>query len=138
MDLSSFDTRAGADAGITVDLVRPDNGQPLLDTEEKPMWVRVYGADSKKFQAARHQVIDKAAELRSRSNQSTKNEELEARNLEIIARAVTDWHIQLNGDCPECNLLNVRRVFDRFPWLYEQVQGAVHDRGACLGNLQNN
>ncbi|MEQ8767212.1 MAG: hypothetical protein RL885_25095 [Planctomycetota bacterium] len=136
MDLSFLDTRAAAETGITVELVHPVTGDPILDTEGQPQWIRAYGADSQQYQKARYAVIDRATERRGRGGvQAPKAAEIEGKAREILARAVSDWQIELEGECPECNLLNVRSLFDRFPWIYEQVDAAINDRGALLGNL---
>lgn len=135
MDLSSLDTRAAAESGVTVELAHPVTGEPILDTDGQPQWIRAYGADSPQYQKARYAVIDKATERRGRGGvQAPKAAELEARAREILARAVSEWHVELDGECPECNLLNARSLFERFPWIYEQVDAAISDRGACLGN----
>ena len=136
MDLSSLDTRQAAEAGVKVDLAHPVTGEPVLDSEGSQQWIRAYGADSQQYQQARYAVIDKATERRSRGGvQAAKSSEIEARGREIVARSVTEWSIELEGECPECNLINVQKIFSRFPWIYEQVDAAINDRGAALGNL---
>lgn len=93
--------------------------------------VKVYGADSEKARA----VETAQRNRRLRVIQATggarrmKAEEYDKEGLDLLVECTAGWSgVVENGEPLEFNSANVRSVYERHPWLREQVDKAVADR----------
>ena len=107
----------------TMDIKHPLTGEPLLDDNDDPMTITVYGAESltyrkKMFDLRRKLVEDKA----------TSFEDGEAFMLNMLIAVTSDWSIQIDGKKPECKAAVVREVYTVQPWLKDQVDLFVHEK----------
>jgi hypothetical protein len=60
-------------------------------------------------------------------------EEIEADNIEILAKCTLKWeNVEWGGKPLVCNYDNVKMVFTKLPWLREQVQAFTEDRASFL------
>lgn len=125
-DLSEFDALSTSqEEGLDVEIVHPKTGDPLGIT------IRVAGPDSQRQKEAVQRQVD--ARLRSRSNQPMTGEDIQANNLRLLASSVISWNsVMVDGEQMECTAENAARLFQRFPFIREQVDAKAGDRAAFL------
>lgn len=128
MDLATLDTRRGADGGFALLLRHPVTGQPIGAS------IRVLGKDSHAYQA-------KALELQRRRLDRARRSEgeiadpamIRADATELLACCTSGWEgIELDGEAFPCNEGNATALYERFTWIREQVDEAIHDRANFL------
>lgn len=131
--LSDFaDLKTRQENGIWVEILRPDNGQPI-----GWRWL-VAGPDSERQRKARLEVA--AAHGRRRVARPLTAAEQEADGIQISARCVIDW--KCDDDFwydepnkvkpPACSLREVLKVYEKFPFVREQITMEVIDRAGFL------
>ena len=130
-DLSALDSIVDAqENGVDIEILHPGTGEPL------GMKFHVVGQDSKPFIKARRKVV--SARMGKRAISRKDPEKLERDGLETLACCVVSWStggepgIKLDGEVLDCNPENVMKVFERFPFIREQVDEVVGDRAAFL------
>lgn len=129
MDLSNFDVVAAAGNARTIEIFDPhDNPTDIT--------ISVLGTDSDTYRT-------KERELQSRKRGKKRLEELtdfqaQERNvITCMAHCTTAWtNVYEDGEPLECNTLNARRIYEKYPWLREQVIEAMRDRAEFLGEAE--
>jgi hypothetical protein len=137
MDLATLDSVEKADDGATLEIRSPIDGAVLTDEATKePVTVTVLGVDSKEYRRQTHRAANRRLKQGSRSGRiKITAEELEAEAIDLLVSVTMGWtHVEVDGTELECTPQNVRLVYDRFPWLREQVDEFVLDRTNFLGN----
>lgn len=132
MDLRNRDTRAAAATPIRVYLKDPDTNEPL----GPDVWIDVTGKDGDRYQSA----LRKANDVRMRASQRKRNPDpimtADIQNDErlALAAATTGWGpgMELDGQKIEWSAADAAAIFEEFPWIREQVDGAASDRGLFL------
>lgn len=131
MDLSNFDTKSIANEGKWLHIMSPA-GEPLYADDfdqEKPMRIKLLGADSDAFQ--RHA---------KRMGQSNASKALASKSAEsavyamLVACTRQIENIILNGDDLEFTPENVRMLYEDYPWITDQVFEFIRDRAQYLGD----
>ena len=127
IDLSSIDTVAGANAGFDVQIYHPGTNEDL------GIIIRVLGKDSDEFQKiSRAQSKKRMAKMSKGGNFRNTNlplEEIERDSLDLLAACTKSWAgVKLEGKDLECNAANAVMIYERFPWIKEQVDTAIGDR----------
>ena len=133
MDLSNFDTKAGATRGAWLHLVAP-NGQLLYADEadengkyHKPMRIQLLGTDSDEFQAG-------AKRLAGGKQKPTAGND-EEKMYTLLAAVTKGWeNIILNGAELEYTKENVKGLYRDYPFIFDQVFEFIQDRTAFLEN----
>lgn len=123
INLASFDgLKTAQEEGIDVDIETP-TGEPIGLT------IRVAGPDSKRQRNAARKLQE--ARLRG-SKRRLKADDMEKEALELISASVISWKfapgVTIDGEVPECNLENVKALFDRFPFIREQIDNVASSR----------
>ena len=125
VDLASLDVISAAEKGAVMHLTHPVTGVELGSS------MRLAGVDSEIYQKAQRATVNKRVNKR-RSLQLTQ-EELEEENYTHLARITLGWdNIVLEGEQLLFSFENARMLYRRFPWIREQVDRFVHDRGNYL------
>lgn len=125
MDLASLDMAAAADRGADMALEHPVTGAPLLTDAGEPITIRLLGNDSREFRAAISDLADKQAGKRRQSLEAA-----EAHSVDLLARLTTGWHgIVYNGEALAFTRENAARIYRERPWIREQVDKFIGDRG---------
>ncbi len=128
IDLSKIDTVKGSNEGFNIQIYHPGT---MVDLEVK---INVLGKDSDEFQkVSRSQSKKRMAKMSKggfrAQNLTPTTEEIEKDGLELLARCTTSWlGVVVEGKKLECNYENVIMVYERFPWIKEQVDTAIGDR----------
>lgn len=102
-------------------LINPITGKPIKDDNKEDMWIEVYGADTKQYRAA---MADVARSLVGTEPKDDKEEEV----LSLLTGVTANWHIQFNGEHPECTPEAARELYRKQLWIREAVDRAVHNR----------
>jgi hypothetical protein len=126
MDLNQFET--GND-GEWLDLLHPVNGLPIEDEDGVKMRIQLVGKDSDEYRGAQRATTERRLKSRSKA-QRFDADALEMEATDVLVACTKDMQgFALDGEDLEFNPANARKVFTRFPWVREQVDEFVDDRG---------
>lgn len=132
MDLSDLDYLVTAqEAGVDIDILHPVTREPI------GFIIRVAGLDSARVKDAQRKFLDRR--LAKRRSSKITAADLEKEATLALAAAVISWTsveadgtttstALLDGERLECTRSNAVALFERFPWLKEQVDAVVQDR----------
>ncbi len=140
-DLSSFDTTKLADDGAVMVLCDPIDGRELTDEESgEAVTLTLIGQDAKEYQREVHKATNKRLNKRvTKGRIKLSAEEIEGDSLELLIKCTKSWaHITVDGESLEFAQKNVRMLYERFPWIREQVDEFTTDRSNFLGNSSTN
>lgn len=126
-DLKTLDLSGLApvdEAEIT--LLHPTTGEPL------DIKVTVASADSERYRAGLRAQQDarfaKAAHNPHKPLKLTAGE-LEAENLDLLVKSTVSWEgVVVDGKPVSCTPENVRSIYQKFRWMYQQLDRAITDR----------
>lgn len=126
IDLSTIDTVKGANEGFDVKIYHPGTGKDL------DIVIRVLGKDSDEFRkvsrAQQKRLTEKATKGGFRSIQSFP-EDNERNGLELLAACTVSWSgVVINGEEVKCSKESAVMVYERWPFIKEQVDVAIGDR----------
>ena len=125
VDLSTLDVSAIAEQGAILNVTHPVSGQNL------GVSIRLAGADSEIYRKAMRAAA--ARRINSRRRSALTPEEMEQEALELLAKATLGWEgVVLDGETLPFSPENARRLYGRFPWIKEQVDLFIVDRGNFL------
>ena len=131
MDLMNIGTTKET---TNVTLYNPVNSEILTNEDGSEMTITVHGPYSKKYKTISHaqqnRRLMKAQRTGGKLNLTA--EEIEASGLDLLVKCVDGWDITLAGEKPECKEAKVREVFEKLPWVREQVDAALGDAQAFL------
>lgn len=152
-DLSQFDTVADANKGTAVRLFSP------RDQSDLGIIINVQGRDSNAFRDKQgEQNRRRIAKLQRAGNfklSPPSQKEIDADTAELLAAVTTGWAseepdgdpadgavrtrqvIKIGGEELEFNFENAVKVYRKFPWIREQVDAAVMDRGLFTAGSSN-
>ena len=128
IDLASMDTVKGSNEGFDVKIYHPST---LVDLG---IVINVLGKDSDEFQKiSRAQQKKRMAKMTKGGfrvqNLTLAPEEVEQDGLELLAKCTRSWTgVVIEGKEIEFSHDNALMVYDRFPWIKEQVDMAIGDR----------
>ena len=141
MDISKFDVVKNAEKGFKLYFKNPYDL-----TEELPIFMVVMGADSKAYKKAlrakKIEIIN-ATSINKDKKTVDDLEQIDADNIELIAKLVIglgetekgkDSDIILDGE-RECKCVkkDIIHLLTKFPWMTDQVTGAIATRSNFLG-----
>lgn len=122
-DLSSFDAvLAEHDAGRSVEIKNPVTG------EATGVCFVVAGPESKRFRESQDAALTRRITAKQLSPVDA--EEAREENIRIFSSSVLRWstndepHVLIGGKPHECTPANVRMVFKRWPFIFDQVAAA--------------
>ena len=128
-DLSGFDL-VDESVGSFMELVNPANGEVIYDNDN-PVGIYLNGRDSDAYRKAQREVTNRR--LSKRGGGSITAERIEAEATEVLVKCTVSWqHIVVDGKELECTPSNVKKIYDRFPWIKEQVDTFIADRANFL------
>lgn len=126
IDLSSIDTVKGSNDGFNVQIYHPGTNEDLGIT------IKVLGKDSDKFiTVSRGQNKKRMAKMTKGGFRTTAIpvEEIEQDSLMLLAACTVGWvGVVVDGKDLDFNEDNAVMVYERFPWIREQVDAAMGDR----------
>lgn len=128
IDLSKIDTVKGSNEGFDIQIYHPGT---MVDIG---IVINVLGKDSDEFQkVSRSQSKKRMAKMTKggfrSQNLTPPPEEIEQDGLELLAKCTKTWSgIVVGGKNIECSYENALMIYERFPWIKEQVDTAIGDR----------
>lgn len=126
IDLSQFETGS---EGEWLELLHPVTGQPIADDEGNTLRVQLLGKDSKEYRKAQRAITERRLKSRSKANRFDA-EALEQEAVDVLIACTVAWEgFAEEGKELECKPANVRKVYLEYPWIKEQVDEFVDDRG---------
>lgn len=125
-DLSELNTVELANKGAVVNITHPSTGDDL------GIKITVAGSDSDLYRKAQRKIMNKRL---ADKKMKTRVEEIENESLELLAQCTMTWEgVKEGGSEVPCTFDNAKRLYKTYPWLKEQVDQAISDRGLYLGN----
>ena len=130
-DLAALDTIKGSNAGFEVSIYNPSTNEDL------GLFITVLGKDSDEFQrVSRAQQKKRMAKLTKGGfrNPSVPVEEIEQDSIALLAACTKSWMqdgkptITMDKKELEFSVDNAIALYERFPWIKEQVDVAIGDR----------
>lgn len=131
MDLSSLDTRKAAGDGAKYQLRHPVEDTPITTDDGKPVTITVIGTDSEAFRRAAQAQANSRLKHGQRSRVTAETVESDATDL--LVACTTGWSgIVVDGKELDFSAENARALYDRFPWIREQVSAFAAERANFL------
>lgn len=137
IDLSNIDTVKGSNEGFDVQIYHPGTNEDL------DISITVLGKDSDEFQKVSRTQQKKRMEKMSKGgfrNTNVPIESVEADGIQLLAAVTKSWRqgekqtITVDGQELACTKENAVALYERFPWIKEQVDTAVGDRANFIKN----
>jgi hypothetical protein len=127
IDLSKIDTVKGSNEGFDVQIYHPGTNEDL------GISIHVLGKDSDEFiKVSRAQSKKRLAKMSKggfRNTAPVPVEEIDQDSLALLAACTKSWKgVIVEGKAIECTPDNVVMIYERFPWIREQVDTAIGDR----------
>ena len=127
IDLVNIDTVKGANEGFDVQIYHPGTNEDLDIT------IRVLGKDADEFvrvnRAQHKKRMAKMTKGGFRAGSSLSAEEIDQDGLALLAACTKSWvGVVVDGKAVECTIDNAVMIYERFPWIKEQVDIAIGDR----------
>jgi len=128
-DLSKLDTAAAADDGATLHILHPFTGERI------GMSIVVAGTDSDRYRTARNAMLRKSMRRRTPADP----EQLLADDAHLLAASTISWSgAVMDGKEVPFSEQAAFDLYQRFPWLREQVAEFMGDRANFFPkNLMN-
>lgn len=125
VDLSKFDGLTEAqEKGIAIPILTP-TGEPT------GIVITVAGPDSDRQRKAVQKQVDER--LRRRSNKPMTAAEMSESAVRMLASSVVGWNnVQIGEDTIPFSVDAAVSLFQRFPWIREQVDAVAGDRASFL------
>lgn len=136
MDLQQFDTKTRSNEGVAMEL-RDIDGEICRTEAGDPVTITLLGVDSDKYQRAEAKVADARLKdsMRSGGRSGLKTSDLNESRIHLLALCTLAWHgITEGGEPLPCSEQNVKRVYEDFPLIRNQVNAFINDRSNYLGN----
>lgn len=127
-DLSKLDTSEAAETGAILEVLHPVENTPL------GIKITLAGADSDIFRQFTNKTGNKRMQ-RMKPNQfrPPSAEEQEEAGLGLLAACTLAWEgVVVDGQEMPCSKDNAKALYRRFPWIREQVDTFIGDRGNFL------
>jgi len=130
-DFASIDTKKLSESGVQLSLLKLD-GKPLTDRDGNPVRVTLLGPDSAKYRALTRENIRRRLEKRALGTVASDVDidEVERETMEILTVCTVAWEgvNTPQGEPIPCTPENVRKLYEAYPVIREQVDGFVGNR----------
>ena len=121
MDLSVFDGPSDDGADLTV--LHPGTGEPT------DMTIKLAGTDSKLWRQARREAGRRAMDSARDGGKSNVLEMSDKTAAFTLSRVTLSWrNCEFNGKSLQCTQENAAMLYEKLPWLREQVDRFVSNR----------
>lgn len=122
---------------ISVELKKPGTDETIMNDDGTPMTVMLYGPYSKTYRRISFENQNKhLSRFRKGAESELSVEELDEMMFNLIVKCVADWDITAGGEKPECTETKVRELLEALPPIRDQLQLAINDTKAFLGNSE--
>ena len=133
VDLAAIDTVKGSNEGFDVQIYHPGTNEDL------EISISVLGKDSNAFQkVSRAQNKKRMTKMQKggfRNVATVPIEEIEQDGIDLLAACTTGWTgIMIDGKEIAFSKDNAVMIYERFPWVKEQVDTAIGDRANFINS----
>jgi len=126
-DLGAFETR-NTD-GEWLEILNPVTGDVIQDDDGKAMRFLLVGKDSPEYRKAQRAGTERRLKSRSKKNRIDADS-IEREATEVLAACTKDFeNVSLDGDELICTPISTRKIYTDYPWIREQIDDFVDDRG---------
>lgn len=117
-----------------VTLRHPTTDAILTNADGSPMVVVIHGPYSKRYKNTAHEQTNRRLNKMNRTGgkMTMTAEEIEESTLDLMVACVESWNITVDTKPEPFSTAAVRKVFEEFPWLREQVESVMGDTRAFL------
>lgn len=130
MDLSTFGSVASAEEGAVMNVCHPATGAELRTADDKPITITLASADSERVRRVTRRATNRRLQQARGGRATVTAEALEAEGLNALIAATIAWDgIALSDGPLALSDENARRVYTELPWLREQADTFIADRG---------
>lgn len=118
MDLNRFNTTVASDIEQTLELINPYTGQVILDENDQPLELYLYGMQST---AARNALADR--ERKSGKNKTPTLEQSRRIGAEFLAAITAGWsdNFELDGEPLKYSRQNAIKLYMEQDWIGRQA-----------------
>jgi hypothetical protein len=133
MDLSKLIPK---DDTLTITIKHPVTEEPLLKDDGKEMTLTVYLPHSPQYKSVVHEQTQKRLHKMAKGKKGSTftADDLEQMSSDLLIKTTKDWNIQVDGKSPKFSEATARDLYDKLPWLRDQVADAQNDLEGYLGN----
>lgn len=127
-DLSSLDTVTAANNGVDVELKHPVTKVPL------GMFINISGTDSDVYrESMRGRRNKRLSKVQVGGGADSTAEEIDAEAIETLVDCTNGWNLVLEGKEVPFSRKTAREFYSKkYPWMAEQIDKAMGDRGNFL------
>lgn len=138
-DLSAYDTRKGAEQGHEHELTDPATHEPL------GVFITVIGADAPEYQDRQTTIARRRLNDFAKSRRMPSAHEADAAAIDLLAFATRSWRtatgnaaepftatVALDGKALAFTAENARMLYQRLPWIREQLEEVIQNRANFL------
>lgn len=130
-DLAKLDTSKAAEEGVWLDIENPSNG------DSTGIRIKVLGMDSKTYQDFSRKIQDRNLKKGFRGMKHLKAETMDNNKIDLISACTVAWeNVQYEEENLECNTKNKKWLYNKFRWIFDQVDEFIGDRGNFLGEFE--
>jgi hypothetical protein len=130
MDLNSLEVKSET---TTIHLHHPKTHVLLVNDDGSDMTITVHGKYSKRYRQIQQEQQNARLKRAERGGKMKLTaEEILADRHDLIVGCVESWNIQLDGKVPELSNESVRNIFERFPWMREEIENEMESTDAFL------
>ena len=125
MDFTKLDVTTAANAGAVMQVTHPSTGDDLEGTT-----ITLLGQDSDIYQKEIKKRAEQSLNGRGGRNKKVDLDDAKLKGAELLARLTTGWTGIAEGKTDvECNFENCVKMYLKYPWLREQVEAFIVERG---------
>jgi len=128
MDLSNLETQASS----ILTIMHPANEVPLLGGDNAPVTFSLLGIDSDEYRASQRVITNKRLSRKNKFKITA--EQLELETIEVLAACTVSWsdNFEVDGFAYHFSKENAKALYERFPWVREQVDEFIGERANFL------
>lgn len=125
-EISEFETIDAADMPVK----NPKTGKlVMLPGENAPVTIKLAGRDSEIYRKISRELANKRAETARNGDAQPSDEDLENEALDLLSALTLGWEgITANREPYPFSPENARKLYERLPWLREEVDRFVGNR----------
>ena len=135
------DFRSTADEAHQMWLMNPVNPSVVLEEDEDPMFLMLYGQEGQRFRNLENkQKTSGFNRFRKNQNAPLTADLVEEEEFQRTFVCIASWHIYYEGRWldQELNEKMVREVFQKVPFVYTQTKDYIKDTSNFLPSVENN
>jgi len=135
MDLSKLNVVEQANSGAALELLHPVTGEVLTDEKKEPkaFYLKLLGSDSDVYRNQIKRNFERNQnQSKGRNKPKLDIDDAQRRAAELLAKCTTECYMIEDGKPIECTSAEMVRLYLKYPWLREQAEEFIGDRGNLM------